>query len=457
METPLDIPLEIFGQNDVLSIMTPFVYIFPCEDPDISKFTDTVHAGIKRWTESFPWLAGKIINTGRTETSSGVFKIVSHESTPNFVVRDWRQDNRVPTMAQLAEFEVPSAMLKEEFFTPITVLPSGDGDRSPISQIQLSIITGAVVLSIMANHQALDGTAQDQVCFLLDKACNNIPFTDEESRIGNLRRDTIVDIFDDDWQPPLNTWYRATTSNDTETKTKNEKSDKPPIKKVELRWTDILFKPTSLSTLKSTISRDLQSGFVSTDDALTALIWQSLAKARLARYPPSTETNIGRAVNPRRYLGIPATYPGYISNNAYSTYTLQDLANTPLSSIAIELRSKVDPEKSGLGNLTKEFATILHRATNKNDINMNGTLDLDRDIMFSSWANMRGYSFDFGLGLGKPTYFRRMDQSIVPSLGFLLPKRPDGEVVLSMCFRTDDLAMLRSDPVFTTYGRILNP
>jgi hypothetical protein len=452
MDPVLDIPLEIFGQNDVLSIQTPFVYIFPCDEPnpDISKFTDTIHAGLVGLTKAFPWIAGKIVNTGRTETSSGVFKITSHTSIPNFVVKDWRNDSNAPTMAALVDSEVPCSMLKEKFFAPITVLPSGDEDRSPLLQLQLSIITGGVVLSVMANHQAMDGTAQDQICYLLDKACNGIPYTDEEIRIGNLEREGIVDIFDDDWQPPLKSMYRAKP-----TSKKNEQEHQPQEDKVEHHWISVLFSPSSLSTLKSTISHDFKSGFVSTDDALTALIWQSLAKARLGRFPPSTTTTIGRSVNPRKYIGIPATYPGYISNNAYSTHTLLDLANSPLASIAAELRSKV-ANISEIRDTTKEFATLLHRASDKNEVNINATLDLDVDVIFSSWANMRGYQFDFGLGLGKPTYFRRMDHLGVPSLGFLLPKRPDGENILSICLRTDDIEALRSDPVFAAYGRFLN-
>jgi len=451
MDPVLDIPLEIFGQNDVLSIMTPFVYIYPCVEPDISKFTDTIHTGLVELTKSFPWIAGRIVNTGRTDTSSGVFKITPHSTLPNFVVKDWRQNSTAPTMAQLAESEVPCSMLKEDFFAPITVLRSGDEDRSPLLQVQLSIITGGFVLSVMANHQAMDGTAQDQICYLLDKACNGIPYTEEEVRIGNLEREGIVDIFDDDWQPPLTSMYRANP-----TTKKNGQEDKSQDDKVGHHWISVLFSPSSLSTLKSTISDDLESGFISTDDALTALIWQSIAKARSTRYPPSTTTTIGRSVNPRKYVGIPATYPGYISNNAYSTYTLQDLASSSLSSIAAELRSKVS-NIPGIRDSTKEFATLLHRATDKNEININATLDLDVDVIFSSWANMRGYAFDLGLGLGRPTYFRRMDHLRVPSLGFLLPKRPDGENVLSICLRTDDIAMLRSDPVFTTYGRFLDP
>jgi hypothetical protein len=413
-------------------------------------------------TTSFPWIAGKIINTGRSEKSSGVFKITSHEPLPNFVVKDRRQDNRVPTMAQLVEAEIHCSMLKEEIFSPITVLPSGDEDRSALFRVQLSVINGGIVLAIMANHQAMDGTGQDQMAFLLDKACHDVPYTDEEIRIGNLRRETIVELFGDDWERPMDSMYKAKTSaereKEREEKKKEEKEEENRVAddKIKHHWVDIVFSPSSLSTLKSEISRDLQSGFVSTDDALTALIWQSLARARLARLPPSTTTTIGRSVNPRRYINIPATYPGYISNNAYSTHTLHDLAHTSLSTIAAELRSKVDPANPGIKNSTKTFATLLHRATDKNTVNINATLNLDHDFIFSSWANMRGYQFDFGLGLGKPAYFRRMDHLIVPSLGFLLPKRPDGENVLSICLRTDDIAMLRSDPTFTTYGRFLN-
>jgi hypothetical protein len=445
----LDIPLELFGQNDLLSIMTPFVYIFPSLEPDIAHLTEVIEAGLTRFTEYFPWVAGRITNTGRTNESSGVFKITRHKSRPDLTVKDWRQDVRVPTMDQLVTAEVPCSMLKEEFFAPVhvNITPGSETeDRSPVLQLQLSFIVGGAVLTIMGNHQALDGTAQDQLAFLLDKSCNDIPYTKEEVRIGNLPRERIVEPFNSDWQPPARESCIQTSK-----PTQGQPSSLP-----EYRWTHVLFSSSALSTLKSEVSHDLGSGFVSTDDALTALLWRSLARARSERLPSSTLTTIGRAVNPRRYLDIPATYPGYINNNAYSTDSIGSLSRRSLSSIALDLRAKVDPETSQLGESTKGIATMLYRAEDKNTVMMHGTLDPTCDLMLSSWASMRGYDFDFGLRLGKPTYFRRMDHQRIPSLAFFLPKRPNGEIGLSMCLRTDDIACLRLDQTFTKYGRFIS-
>jgi hypothetical protein len=450
----LDLPLEIFGQNDTLSIMTPFIYIYSAPHlEDISPLVRTLESGLERLTATIPWIAGRITNSTRTKSCSGVFKITPYVPVPRLVVKDWRADRGVPTIQDLIEAEAPCSMLKEEFFAPITVLPRDgeEGDRSPLLHIQISIINGGIVLALMANHQAIDGTAQDQIAYLLDKTCHGIPFTDEEVRIGNLRRETIVEPFPDDWVPPSESIFSPQPKPEMVEDAETKKADT-----AEFRWIEVVFPVSALLALKIQVTKDLSSGFVSTDDILTALIWQSLARTRLARLPPTTKSTIGRAVNPRKYLGIPATYPGYITNNAYSSDTLFNLAHRSLSDIATELRAAVSPETSGLGESTREFATMLYRAENKNELPMNGALDLDRDLMLSSWAGFRGYQFDFGLGLGKPVFFRRTDQAVVPSLAFFLPKRDDGEWVLSICLRVDDLEHLRRDPVFNKYGRFIS-
>lgn len=317
--------------------------------------------------------------------------------------------------------------------------------------IQANLIRGGLILNITGHHQALDGTGQEQVAFLLNKACHDEAFTADEIRIGNASRADIIEFLPSNWQPDLDSRYLQRVWPNQE----SAPSGKSTPERSELLWTNVSFSSEALTQLKVQAHSGLSSGFVSTDDALTAFIWQSMARARRQRYPGATRTTVGRAVNPRRYLGIPETYPGYISNMAYSSLTMDELSDAPLSVISALLRSAVDPEVSQIGRTTREFATLLHRATDKNSISANENLNLDTDVMLSSWANMRCYDWDFGLGPGYPLAFRRTRHAPVPSLMFLLPRRPNGEIVVSMCVRADDLESLKSDDEFCHRGILI--
>ncbi|KAJ9120589.1 hypothetical protein QFC22_002518 [Naganishia vaughanmartiniae] len=451
----LDETLEIFGQQGSTGFATPFLFCYPLPDAvDLSPIIQTLEAGLRGLTKSFPWVAGKVVNEGKTDVDSGVFKIKQgNTDIPRVLFKDYRKTDDVPTMQTLQEANFPESILPESLFSPINVLPTNpDQDRSPVLVLQINRIQGGLLLNLIGNHQALDGTGQEQLAYLLNKACNGIPFSDEEIRIGNLTRSTIVTFLDDSWQPSPESQYlkaqRVITLPDH-----SPSSEQKPC--TEPQWVNVMFSGAALSRLKAKANNEIASGFVSTDDALTALIWQSLSRARLARLPGSKESTMGRAINPRRYLGIPATYPGYISNMAYTTLTLDQLAKRTLGATATVLRAAVDPETSGLDRTTRELATLLHRAQDKDSVSAHDGFDLGSDVMLSSWANMRCYDFDFGMQLGTPVAFRRTLMGPVPSLIYLLPKRKDGEIVITMCALEEDLNRLKQDDNFTHYGQFL--
>lgn len=441
----LDETLEIFGQQNV-RVTTPFLYCYPLPgSSDLAPVITALETGLQRLTADFPWVAGKVVNEGKTDVNSGVFKIKPGGDTPPLFVKHYRENTETPSMQALQSAAFPVSMLSELLFSPIKVLPTNpDQDRSPVLVLQATRIRGGLLLNIVGNHQALDGTGQEQVSYLLDKACRGIPFSEEEVRIGNLPRSTIVKPFDDSWQPSESSRYlksrHAIATN----------VDSPPS-----QWATVLFPGAALAKLKGKTTDEVTSGYVSTDDALTALIWKSPARARLARLPASRESTLGRAINPRRYLGIPATYPGYIFNMAYTSHALGRLDTLSLGAIASDLRMAVDPQTSGLNRTTREFATLLYRADDKDSVSAHEGLELGADIMLSSWANMRCYDFDFGMQLGLPIAFRRTLMDPVPSLIFLLPKRKDGEIVVTLCVLEEDLVRLRTNEFFTHYGQFL--
>ncbi|KAK6597043.1 trichothecene 3-O-acetyltransferase [Botrytis cinerea] len=165
---------------------------------------------------------------------------------------------------------------------------------------------------------------------------------------------------------------------------------------------------------------------ISTDDALSAFIWQSVIRARLPRLGPTIKSTFGRSVDVRSRMNIPVTYPGLMSNTTYTTYTAQELVAEPLGVVASRLRSDLNPATSSLIYDTRALAT--------------------------SWAKIGIYDLDFNLGLGKPEAVRRPRFNTVQSLMFLMPKTLDGEIAAAICLRDDDLNRLQEDNEFRKYG-----
>ncbi|KAL8727073.1 MAG: hypothetical protein Q9181_005832 [Wetmoreana brouardii] len=161
------------------------------------------------------------------------------------------------------------------------------------------------------------------------------------------------------------------------------------------------------------------------------------------------------AVDVRRYLDIPKTYPGLVQNMRYHTYTLQQLAEEPLGSVASKLRLAVDPTTSTVEYDTRALATFLDRTSDKNIVNVVATVDPSTDIMLSSWANLDCYELDFGLGLGKPEAVRRLRFDPVEGLIYLMPKTLNGEIAVAICLRDEDMDRLITDVEFAKYGEYI--
>lgn len=134
---------------------------------------------------------------------------------------------------------------------------------------------------------------------------------------------------------------------------------------------------------------------------------------------------------------------------------MDDLGDGQVGGIAAVLRAAVDPASSGLGDSTRESATLLHRAKDRDTVSGDDNMDFNKDIMPSSWAGMRCYHFDFGLGMGTPASFRRTKHGLVPSLMFLLPKVPTGEIVVSLCEREGNLQGVQEEETFKRLARYI--
>ncbi|KDQ22501.1 hypothetical protein PLEOSDRAFT_1079820 [Pleurotus ostreatus PC15] len=458
-EKPQSLVLDVFGQSPSLQIYTQLCFCFALRDHDRDSesndadvvVVDTLSEALQRLTASFPWLGGQVVNENSGPGATGVFMIKPSGEPPRLVVRDLRKNASVPTMASLRRAHFPFALLDETLIAPRNTIPGTYGESntsvSPVFLVQATFIEGGLILTFVAQHATMDMIGQGYIIRLFDKACRKEEFTAEELAAGNTARRDIVPLLDDSYQPGAEVAHQIVLAQPP-VETVPPPSPPPPPSS----WAYFTFNPNALTALKSLAIQTLPptSTFISTDDALTAFVWQSIARARLHRLSPTTPLTLGRAIDPRSYLDIPSTYPGVVQNMTYHTYTAQQLADAPLGHVAAHLRAALD--SSTFRFQTQAFATLLSRAKDKSSVSVSATLDLSTDIMLSSWAKVDCCNLDFGLGLGMAEAVRRPRFVPVESLGYLMPKARDGEIAVGIGLRDEDMERLKGDEVFGKYA-----
>ncbi|KAF3938817.1 hypothetical protein ABW19_dt0204591 [Dactylella cylindrospora] len=442
---PDDFYLDTFGQQG-LNIYTQICQIYAITDPSsYDTISPVLTAGLKRLSANFPWVAGHVVKEGASEGNGGDYKIEPLEDMPSLTLKDLRDNPSAPTMTSLRQQNFPFRLLDESIIAPATTLPLPG--RDPIQRVillQATIITGGVIVTFLGHHAVMDGIGQGEVMRLLSKACRNDTFAPEEIRIGNLPRRHIIPTFNESYKPGPELAHQIVPS--------PPPLPSDPITPPKSTWAYCIFSSPSLAGLKAAALSHLTSGYVSTDDVLTALIWQSVTRSRLSRIGPDSKVTFARAVDVRRYIGIPATYTGLAQNMTYHSFSAKELVEAPLGVIASDFRAAIDPKTSTLEYATKSYATYVERTSDKSSINLTATFNLSTDIMLSSWAKFPCYELDFGLGLGPPEAVRRPQFTPLEGLMYLMPRKPDGEIALALCLRDEDLKSLSEDHEFTKYG-----
>jgi len=491
----LDFELDILAQSPSLKIYTQICLCYSLTDETShSDIIQTLQNGLAILYKSFPWLAGQVIAEGAEGTNTGVFKIVSLEQTPQLAVKDLRQDSTVPSMDALRRADFPAHMLDESPICARRTLPGNPDeahlvDTFPVFLVQANFIHGGLLLTFVGQHNTMDMTGQAQIINLFDKACRGEEFTEEELKTGNLARTDLIPFYGKDWKMGFELEQQIIVTDALTATTSEKDATKEPVVPLvppQTLWSFVSFSSTSLAALKSLATQSLpsRSSFISTDDALTAFLWQSIMRARLPRLLPSspppppsssssdvspshptpptistsTTTDImiskfARAIDVRKYMNVPITYPGLTQNMAYNSFPLTKLTSSPLSVIASALRSSLDAED--IIHRTRALATFVHGERNRNLVNFIAKMDLCVDIMLSSWVKVDCYYLDFGLKLAKPECVRRPKFAPFESLLYLMPKSREGEITAMICLREEDMERLKDDEEFVKYGRYI--
>ncbi|GKT67248.1 hypothetical protein ColTof4_13631 [Colletotrichum tofieldiae] len=441
---------DVLGQLPFLKSYTHLLLLFPVADAAAEKHAvDALKRAASHLTLAFPWLAGRVVNDGRTDTNSGVFRIVPGEPhSPIIRVRHFHRDEH-PSFEDIVAAKGPFDKLDRALLAPTCAFPETYSEpEAPVVVFQANFVPGGLLLDFAAQHNTMDMTGMTQCLRLFAAAMRGEDVPPAALEQGNRDRRCLIPLFEPGrplldhthLQRPVQTGGKAPRS-------------------VSYTWKTLRFGPDKLAALKRQATEDLSRAreldpeadgadvdFVSTNDALCAFMWQRVSAARLrAGVPPDTLSKFSRAIDGRRALGISQEYMGHMIHTNMTRLALGSVAGRPLGLVAADLRRNLVAGTSA--DVVRSFATLIARTEDRSGISFGATFDPDLDVACSSWAHSDVYGQVFG-ALGCPELVRRPRFLPLRGTMYYLPARPDGTVDVLACLADDYFADMVKDPAF---------
>lgn len=204
-----------------------------------------------------------------------------------------------------------------------------------------------------------------------------------------------------------------------------------------------------LDSLKNDINATLAPDWVSTQDALMALLWQTLANTALINGASKSDVfPLGNVINIRSRFGL-KNYVGNMVFNVSSNATLTEITSTPLAKLALQLRQ--DNQQSDDATLLAHLSYMQHQLDQGN-YNAHGYFTRfssvlaeacvhGKGVMINNWSKFPAYAMNFS---GAPLWFDLA--TVIPMHFAMVMPAPDGVVIrlfLPESWMSDVLARLQ--------------
>ncbi|KAL4962181.1 uncharacterized protein BDV14DRAFT_110132 [Aspergillus stella-maris] len=500
---------DILGQLPLLKSYTHILLCFPLPDSDREPVLRSLQNATKRLIAAFPFLAGVVVHGDIAPGHSGTFSVDGfstrsgnardegtspHERNNNNGLSDENATRilhvkdlsaLLPPYSAICDARAPPSMLPGTLVAPPRpafprVYPES---TAPVLEIQVSLVKDGLLLTIAAQHNVIDATGIFYIAHVLSRLMDkdntspspnadtrSAPIPEAEIKLGNAERGNLIPLLPDEMPLP----------DEVEMFTREYPKPLPQSILQQFKWYLVHFSDESLKgTHEEALSRPqdfIERGEkVSLNDALTAFVWKALTTVRSKHAQnsydttevesgESDETQLTRAADLRRPMGLSPAYMGHMVRTANLRLSTKAVTSSSLSYLSSVLRQCLK------AHTTKEsisaYATLIHRTADKSKLLYAGGFNPLHDFSVSSVAHIDMPSFG---KLGKPDFVRRPTFGALPGGMYIGPgsgsrgmgKGGVGEkegtgtgagLDAVLCLRGWEMDALRNDPLWR--GRV---
>jgi hypothetical protein len=343
----------------------------------------------------------------------------------------------LPPYEELKAQHFPLSKLSTEHLSPVGVMPV---PPNPVFAAQANFIQGGLLLAVAVHHSASDGAGLDTIISTWAKntaiaASTNGPFT-APSPLSNDRT------------PLMTGTPGANLANFPEFTLLPTPKPAAPIDMSAYQLPPMTshifhFPPASLAAVKTTAAAH------STNDALLALLWTHMVKAR--NHPPAGATSVlclAADIRARAAPPLPATYLGNASMPVLTRrFPAADLL-APASGLrdaAAAIRASVDA--LGAPDRVAKVIGLIGSREDPSDYKYSYNAFLGPDVVASSWTRFGVYDRAWGGGLGMPEALRVPGEG-ADGIVMVLPQLRDGGLEVLVGLEDGAMGRLLGDAGF---------
>ncbi|GAM87676.1 hypothetical protein ANO11243_057030 [Dothideomycetidae sp. 11243] len=357
----------------------------------------------------------------------------------------------IPSFSTLKTTHFPPSSLPAKLLNPAPLDVSGS-QPYPTCKVQYTLIDGGILLSFAFSHVVTDGAGADEILRVLSLSTRNsydpahAPTTTETIGLDRtLLRNITSPIAFDIAQHKAYVLDPATASPAESPHPFRASTPEIPVL--------IRISKDNLSLLKADATPD--SGFVSSHDALAALMWRSVFHIRAHRSSsavallPTTEAKFFMPSDARRHLGLDRAYVG----NAVYQLTASLSAATLLSDAG--LRTAAAAIRAAITDVKPELVESYMQELKRRWIGWGFMQNYDTTGfgMGSGWTSTELYEWDWGDAFGRVASYRFPGSEGADN--YILPKRLDGSAEVVVSVMPEEVHLLEAEDMFGKYGQVV--
>ena len=419
-----------------------------------AEIIERLQAATDTLVDHFPFLAGHTTVQDVNEETLNATKFIPNCN--GYQVRVTLNDvlELFPSYETIRKARAPASVLDG------AIIGEGEGypakrtgtTLDPCFRLRANFVDRGLLLTFALIHVIGDGNSLGQVIKLFAMACRGDKILDAEIKAGNVdRRGSLPSLQPHEHRLDHSNMIVKAAPNDGHHDTPDKNNASP------MRWAYHHIPQEKLAELKAEASGlaypDRNRPFVSTNDAVTALAWQAITKARLPRLQSNGQTTLMRAINSRQKLNPPlaAETIQNVITMTYTNFGMEEVATKlSLPTLAIQLRKELGAIDD---HHVRSVITFMRSVKDKGSIGYGASVG-PNDIVVSSFAKFPVWG-DFGPLLGKPEFARRPTLTPMDGMVYIMPRNPDGSLDVAISIRDEEVKRMRVDEKWNYYTEFI--